>query len=207
MPNLPKALDIAAKMPELYEGVAARLSRWAKLEHTIPVKWLASATGFSESYVYGKLDESQPLQRPSLCDVEAAIKGDPAGAGADLLDFLARRWGVCWEWRPRIETPPSSHEATQAVADSAVVGSEAKALEWATLRDGVLEQHELVTLARTWATEDHKREEMRAKLRAMCRGSAPAVRLSRAYPSRSSPRQSGNVKPERKPWDSREVGV
>ncbi len=119
----------------------------------------------TQSTVYRQCSGDIPVQLRSLAALAAldykGVKG--------LLDLIGGELGVSWSWNPKVTEAPEEMDALHAVAEVSLYCSEAAALEYAALRDGIVTREELDGLEQAWTREDFAKAQMRAKIRAFCR--------------------------------------
>lgn len=96
------------------------------------------------------------------------------------MDALGDAMGV--EWRPKSAVQPSLEGALEAITAKQIAASESAAIEYAAAKDNRIEPIELDWCEEAWRHEDHLREAMRSKLRAMAQAGGAPIRLRRAQP-------------------------
>jgi hypothetical protein len=97
-----------------------------------------------------------------------------------ILDASGDEMGI--EWRPKSAVQPSLEGVLEAITAKQIAASESAAIEYAAAKDNRIEPIELDWCEEAWRHEDHLREAMRSKLRAMAQAGGAPIQLRRAQP-------------------------
>lgn len=166
VPKGKRARD-ASKIAERLQTEAASLlySRLISPGGAATVGEVSDILKVAQSTVYRQCNGDIPVQLRTL----AALASLDFEGFKGVLDLMGSELGVSWTWNPQVADVPEEQDAFQAVADVSLVCSEAAALEYGALRDGVITNEELEELENVWTREDFKKAQMRAQIRAMKR--------------------------------------
>lgn len=142
--SLPKASEVLARIVEVERELKDVLHEQIIRRRRLTVKWLASATGYTENTVYHQLDRDA-VNGLSERLVQAAVLGDPEGCGVAVRDVLARSWAC--RWTAALEASPSAEDLRQLVTGALQASAEAASRALSDLQDGTVDAAELaVTL-------------------------------------------------------------
>lgn len=139
-PALPRASDVLSRTVDLERELKDVLHEQVIRQHRLTVKWLASATGYTENTVYHQLDRDA-VNGLSERLVQAAALGDPDGCGAAIREVLARSWSC--RWTAALSSAPTAEDLRQLVTRALLAASGAAHQALDDLQDGLVSAAEL----------------------------------------------------------------
>lgn len=159
----PAAATVLEQAIEGERALKDALHQLVIVDKLLPVKWLASAAGYTESSTYKSLDRDA-VNCLAVRILDAAALGSPAIASR-IIRALVERWQPV---DPIAEARPSLPETLRELAEAGAAQARSHNEAITRLADGAVSVEDLTALERLWAHEDQEREEFRDKLRAMC---------------------------------------